>query len=116
VREGQRCGGMDWIGSVVCTYELVIYIHSINSKEGPWLSTYREKMFQNSRDIVTKRDIATVPMYIKDGGGNTCKENYVCWFWEGMYVVMEIDIVIAGGKGSCCMGNWIKGSLMFVGA
>ncbi len=24
--EGERCGGMDWIGSVVCTYELVIYL------------------------------------------------------------------------------------------
>jgi len=106
---GQRCGGMDWIGSVVCTYELVIYVHSIYSKEGPWLFTYLEKMFQNSRDIVTKRDIATVPMYIKaGGGGNTCKENYVCWFWEGMFLW-----IIAGGRG---LVIWEIGSLMFVRA
>lgn len=57
-------------------------------------------MFQNSRDIVTKRDIA---MYIK------VKENYVCCSWEGMYVVMEIDIVIAGGEG---LVVWEIGSLM----
>jgi len=44
--EEEECSALDWIGS---TYELVIYVHSINSKEGPWLSTYLEKMFQNSR-------------------------------------------------------------------
>ncbi len=64
---------MECIGSVVCTYELVIYIHSINSKEGPWLSTYREKMFQNSRDIVTKRDIDRY-VYQSRGGGIRAKK------------------------------------------
>lgn len=69
-------------------------------------------MFQNSSDIVTKRDIDRY-VCISKAGGIRAKKNYVCWFWEGMCVVMEIDIVKGG---SCCMGNWIKGSLMFVRA
>jgi len=40
-----------------------------------------------------------ISLCISKAGGHTCKENYACWSWEGRYVVMEINIVIAGGEG-----------------
>jgi len=84
--EEEECSALDWIGS---TYELVIYVHSINSKEGPWLSIYIS-IYNDvpelpptyvCSDIVTKRDIA---LYI-EAGGNTCIGK-LCLLVLGRYV------------------------------
>lgn len=104
-------GAEGWIGSVVC------YIHSINSKEGPWLSTYIS-MYNDvpelpptyvCSDIVTKRDIAIV--CISKAGGGKYVQRKLCLLVLGRYVCCYGDRYRYSGGGEGLV-VWEIGSLM----